>query len=471
MTDEVDQMKELSFTVKRNHKSPMYRQVYLYIKSQIERGRLQESTKLPSVRQLAQLLGVSRNTTQTAYEQLLAEGYIRSEPKKGYYVQISITDDFLGDQFTKIVEKKQTIIHHPMIDFRPGKVDHEHFPLTKWRSLANQVLKENIVTQYGEQQGDPLLRESLANYLFQSRGVQTTANNTIIGSSTQQLLFLLTVLLKQEYKKIAVEDPGYNGARKIFEMQALKIIPIPVVKNGLDLSQLNASGARLVYVTPSHQFPLGMTMPVTKRYQLIEWAERTDSYIIEDDYDSEFRYKQHPIPSLHSLTSCDRIIYMSTFSKALLPSLRMSYMVLPDPLMNVYENHREVLEQTASSLHQRTMHYFMKEGHWHSHLRKMRSVYKRKMRVLVDAIHTHFEEYVSVIGTAAGLYIVLEVNTEQSEKWLVQEASKKGIKVYPCSPYFVSSTPKRPHIQLGFAGLTEIEIVEGIQILADVWKK
>lgn len=463
-------MKELLFTVKRNHQTPMYRQVYLYIKSQIEKGRLQESAKLPSVRQLAELLGVSRNTTQIAYEQLLAEGYIRSESKKGYYVQLSITDDFSKDQFTKTLEKKQTISLHPMIDFRPGMTDVDHFPLAKWRTLANQVLKENIVTQYGEQQGDPLLRESLANYLLQSRGVQTTSSHMIIGSSTQQLLFLLTVLLKDEYKKIAVEDPGYNGARKIFELQSLEVIPIPVLNTGLDLKQLAASDARLVYVTPSHQFPLGMTMPVAKRYQLIEWAERTDSYIIEDDYDSEYRYKQQPIPSLHSLTNCDRIIYISTFSKALLPSVRMSYMVLPDQLINIYEKHREVLEQTASSLHQRTIHHFMKEGHWHSHLRKMRNVYKRKMQVMVDAIQKHFEDNISVIGTAAGLYIVLEVDTNKSEEWLVQEALEKGVKVYPCSPYYISTIPKRPHIQLGFAGLTEKEIEEGIQILASVWK-
>lgn len=254
-------------------------------------------------------------------------------------------------------------------------------------------------------------------------------------------------------------------------MQSFHVIPISLLEDGINITQLNDSGARLVYVTPSHQFPLGMTMPVAKRYQLIEWAKRTDSYIVEDDYDSEYRYQQQPIPSLHSLTNCDRIIYMSTFSKALLPSVRMSYMVLPDQLMNVYKRHREVLEQTASSIHQRTMYYFMDEGYWYAHLRKMRNIYKGKMKVLVDTIRMNFNESVKIIGTAAGLYIVLEINIGKSEEWLIQEALKHGVKVYACSPYFISSAPKHPYIQLGFAGLNETEIVSGIKTLANVWMK
>ena len=462
-------MKELLFTVKRNHQTPMYQQVYLYIKSQIESGKLRENTKLPSVRQLAQLLGVSRNTTQLAYEQLLAEGYIRSELKKGYYVQVAISAYFPQEETTRSLKKEQLISQQPIIDFRPGMIDPKYFPLAKWRALSNKVLKEEIVYQYGEQQGDPLLRESLVDYLFQSRGVRTTSENIVIGSSTQQLLFLLSVLLKKEYAQIAVEDPGYNGAREIFTLQSYGIIPIPVVEDGLDISQLHNSNARLAYVTPSHQFPLGMTMPVHQRYQLIEWAIKSDGYIIEDDYDSEYRYKQRPIPSLHSLTNCKKVIYVSTFSKALLPSVRISYMVLPDQLVVAYKKHAEALEQTASSLHQRTLHYFMKEGHWYPHLRKMRMIYKRKMQILIDAIQAHLQDVVTVIGGTAGLYIVLEVNTGRSEEWLIQEASKNGVKVYPCSPYFVDTKLVKPHIQLGFAGLEESEIQRGIKILAKVW--
>lgn len=462
-------MKELIFSVKRNQETPLYQQIYLYLKSQIETGQLREASKLPSVRQLAQLLGVSRNTTQLAYEQLLAEGYIRSKPKKGYYVQAGISAYFPIEESISSLEKEAEITQQPLINFRPGMIDHEHFPLAKWRSLSNKVLQEDIIYQYGEQQGDPLLRNSLVDYLFQSRGVRTTSDNIVLGSSTQQLMLILSVLLKKEQMKIAVEDPGYNGARKIFSLQSYQIVPIPVLEDGIDVEHLHNSDARIAYVTPSHQFPLGMTMPVDRRYQLIEWAEKTDSYIIEDDYDSEYRYKQRPIPSLHSLTNSEKVIYVGTFSKALLPSVRISYMVLPDNLVKYYSKHAEVLEQTASSLHQRTLHYFMKEGYWYPHLRKMRLVYKRKMDVLIDAIQTYLQNFVKIIGGTAGLYIVLEVNTKKSENWLIQEALKKDVKIYPCSPYYVKSNPVKPHIQLGFAGLEEWQINQGVELLASAW--
>lgn len=449
----------------------MYQQVYLYIKQQIETGQLLEATKLPSIRKLAQVLGVSRNTTQLAYEQLLAEGYIRSELKKGYYVQASISTYFPQSESPPSLKQVLRPKEHASIDFRPGMIDHEHFPLAKWRALSNKVLKENIVYQYGEQQGDPLLRESLADYLLQSRGVQTRAENIVIGSSTQQLLFLLSVLLKTDFKEIAVEDPGYNGAREIFSMQAYEIIPVPVGDKGIDIQHLYRQGARLSYLTPSHQFPLGMTIPVHQRYQLIEWAKKVDGYIIEDDYDSEYRYKQRPIPSLHSLTKNEKVIYMSTFSKALLPSVRISYMVLPNKLIDLYRKHAEVLEQTASSLHQRTLHYFMKEDRWYPHLRKMRTVYKQKMQIITKVIQTHLQDLVTVIGETSGLYIVLEVKLNKSEEWLIQEALKSGIKIYPCSPYFIEQKPPHPFIQLGFAGLSEAQIKTGIEILAAAWLK
>ena len=462
-------MDELLFTVKRNHQLPMYQQVYLYIKSQIETGQIRAASKLPSVRQLAQLLDVSRNTTEVAYEQLLAEGYIRSEFKKGYYVQADISAYFVQRKDTRFQKKERHISGQNVIDFRPGMIDREHFPLAKWRALSNKVLKEEITYQYGEQQGDLLLRESLVDYLFQSRGIRTTCENIVIGSSTQQLLLLLSILLKTEHHKIAVEDPGYNGARDIFSLQSYDISPIPVLDDGPDITCLNDSNARLAYVTPSHQFPLGMTMPINQRYKLIEWANRTDSYIIEDDYDSEYRYKQQPIPSLHGLTNSEKVIYLSTFSKALLPSIRISYLVLPNELVDIYRKHADVLEQTASSLHQRTLHYFMEEGYWYTHLRKMRKVYKRKIKILIDAVQTNFQDFATVIGGTSGLYIVLELNTKRTENWLVEEASKNGVKVYPCTPYYVNRKPAKPNIQLGFAGLEEAEIQLGIERLAKVW--
>ncbi|MBE1556743.1 PLP-dependent aminotransferase family protein [Sporosarcina limicola] len=462
-------MKELVFTIIRNSTLPVYQQVYRYIKNQIVSGKIVKDSKLPSIRQLAATLQVSRNTSQLAYEQLQAEGYIRSEPKKGYYVQASISELHHSYEPIRHTKASSKSIVQPVIDFRAGAVDGTHFPLAKWRSLSNKVLNDNLIYQYGENQGDLLLRESLATYLFQSRGVRTTSEQIVIGSSTQQLLIILSILLNEEYNQIAVEDPGYNGARELFSLQSYSVVPIPVTEDGIDITHLDTCNARLVYVTPSHQFPLGMTMPINERYNLIAWAKKVNGYIIEDDYDSEFRYKQQPIPSLQSLTNSDHIIYMSTFSKALLPSIRLSYMVLPKKLLVSYHQIALLLEQTASTLHQRTLHQFIEEGYWHSHLRKMKALYKRKIIVLCDTLQLYFKDTVKIIGDSSGLYIVIEVKTKQSEEWLVKEALKKGVKVYPCSPFYIENIPRHPTIQLGFAGLEEYEIREGIEKLVTAW--
>lgn len=469
MTDEVRRMKELVFNVDRNSTLPMYQQVYRYIKAQIVSGKIVENSKLPSVRQLAEMLQVSRNTSQLAYEQLQAEGYIRSEYKKGYYVQASISELLPISEIIRHTKASSKSIVNPTIDFQAGAVDGNNFPLAKWRSLSNKVLKDNLIYQYGANQGDLLLRESLAKYLFQSRGVRATSEQIVIGSSTQQLLMILSILLKEEHNQIAVEDPGYNGARELFLLQSYSVVPIPVKEDGIDITHLDKCNARLVYVTPSHQFPLGITMPINERYNLIEWAEKVNGYIIEDDYDSEFRYKQQPIPSLQSLTNSEHIIYLSTFSKALLPSIRLSYMVLPKELLVRYHQIAPLLEQTASTLHQRTIHHFIEEGYWYAHLRKMKTIYKRKMKVLCDTIQMYFKDTVTIIGGSSGLYIVIEVTTKQREEWLVKEALKNGVKVYPCSPFHVENFPGHPTIQLGFAGLEDCEIRKGIEKLADAW--
>lgn len=218
-------MKELLFNVDRNSTLPMYQQVYRYIKAQIVSGKIGENSKLPSVRQLAEMLQVSRNTSQLAYEQLQAEGYIRSEYKKGYYVQASISELLPISEIIRHTKASSKSIVNPTIDFQAGAVDGNNFPLAKWRSLSNKVLKDNLIYQYGENQGDLLLRESLAKYLFQSRGVRANSEQIVIGSSTQQLLMILSILLKEEHNQIAVEDPGYNGARELFYYNHIQLCP------------------------------------------------------------------------------------------------------------------------------------------------------------------------------------------------------------------------------------------------------
>ncbi|HDR7657919.1 TPA: PLP-dependent aminotransferase family protein [Bacillus wiedmannii] len=462
-------MKELIFNINRKSENPMYQQVYQYIRTQILSGKLEKGKKLPSIRQLAIQLEVSRNTTQVAYEQLQSEGYIRSENKKGFFVEAIISDETLN--FQPIREPHHETKHAAMktIDFKIGTVDQENFPLKKWRMITNKIIKDSSMFSYGEKQGDIKLRKALADYLFQSRGVNTSTEQIIIGSSTQHLLLLLSLMLKQDYNYLAVEDPGYNMARELFFLQSFIIDPIPVKERGIQVDLLLKSPSRLLYVTPTHHFPYGVTIPVNERLKLIEWAKKMEGYIIEDDYDSEFRYIHQPIPSLQSLDSNDRVVYLGTFSKALLPSVRVSYMVLPKRLINEYKKILPLLEQTSSSIHQQTLATFMDEGYWYSHLRKMKALYKRKMNLLNKELSKHFKEYVKIKGGSSGIFVIIEVKTKMSEKMLIERAHNHGIIVYPCSKYFSEYSPEYPHIQLGFGNLSEEEIIKGVSQLAKIW--
>ncbi|PGQ34808.1 GntR family transcriptional regulator [Bacillus thuringiensis] len=462
-------MKELIFNINRKSKNPMYQQIYQYIRTQILSGKLEQGKKLPSIRQLANQLEVSRNTTQVAYEQLQSEGYIRSKNKKGFFIEAITSDETLN--FEPIREQHHETNHTTMktIDFKIGTVDQENFPLKKWRMITNKTLKDSSMFSYGEKQGDIKLRKALADYLFQSRGVTTSAEQIIIGSSTQHLLLILSLMLKQDYDYIAVEDPGYNVARELFVLQSFIIDPLPVKERGIQGDFLLKSPSRLLYVTPTHHFPYGVTIPVNERLKLIGWAKNVEGYIIEDDYDSEFRYIHQPIPSLQSLDSNDRVVYLGTFSKALLPSIRVSYMVLPRRLINEYKKILPLLEQTSSSIHQRTLATFMNEGYWYSHLRKMKALYKRKMNLLNKELSKHFKEYVRIKGGSSGIFVIIEVKTKMSEEMLIERAHDHGIIVYPCSKYFSEYLPEYPHIQLGFGDLSEDEIIKGVSQLAKIW--
>ncbi|PRT23601.1 PLP-dependent aminotransferase family protein [Bacillus thuringiensis] len=462
-------MKELIFIINRKSKNPMYQQIYQYIRTQILSGKLEQGKKLPSIRQLANQLEVSRNTTQVAYEQLQSEGYIRSENKKGFFIEAITSHETLN--FEPIREQHHETNHTTMktIDFKIGTVDQENFPLKKWRMITNKTLKDSSMFSYGEKQGDIKLRKALADYLFQSRGVTTSAEQIIIGSSTQHLLLILSLMLKQDYHYIAVEDPGYNVARELFVLQSFIIDPLPVKERGIQGDFLLKSPSRLLYVTPTHHFPYGVTIPVNERLKLIGWAKNVEGYIIEDDYDSEFRYIHQPIPSLQSLDSNDRVVYLGTFSKALLPSIRVSYMVLPRRLINEYKKILPLLEQTSSSIHQRTLATFMNEGYWYSHLRKMKALYKRKMNLLNKELSKHFKEYVRIKGGSSGIFVIIEVKTKMSEEMLIERAHDHGIIVYPCSKYFSEYLPEYPHIQLGFGDLSEDEIIKGVSQLAKIW--
>ncbi|MDH5159498.1 PLP-dependent aminotransferase family protein [Heyndrickxia oleronia] len=449
--------------------SPKYKQIYEQFKLFIERGDIKANDQLPSIRQLAVSLQVSRNTTLMAYDLLVAEGYIRGEGRKGYFVN-ELEPVFFQNDSIQNDKKEAKSVTPVLIDFRAGAVDQNNFPLKTWRKIANHVLTRTESYQYGSPFGEYCLREQIVAYLLQARGVKTHPDAIIIGSSTQQMLIHLAYILKDEYHSIIVEDPGFDGARNAFEFHCLTLETIPVYETGIDFSKLEDMMSRLIYVTPSHQSPIGVSMSIQKRQMLIHWANKVQGYIIEDDYDSEFRYTQQPFPALASIDST-RVIYLGNFSKSFLPGIRLSYMVLPQVLLDPYKKQFIHFESTTSLLSQLTMANFMEEGEWVRHIKRMRLVYKRKMQCLVLELKKQFKQTISIIGEQSGLYLLVKLHLNCSEIWLIEQAAFYGVKVYPTSIYFIKNQPDWPIIKLGFSNLSCDEIQLGVKLLKKAWSK
>jgi GntR family transcriptional regulator / MocR family aminotransferase len=466
-------MMEITIVLDHTSREPLYLQLYQFIKNEILAGRIEPESKLPSKRKLAVHLDISQTTVETAYEQLLAEGYVESVPRKGIYVKNLKSDLFPNVNERGNPQKKKG--NEPsdsfIVDFSHGKIALESFPHSIWRRLTVQSLyeEESALFFNGERQGEGALREQLAHYLYQSRGVRCTPEQIIIGAGTQYLIHLLTMIIGRE-SVFSMEDPGFHRIRETFKDQGVLLKPIPLDQNGININLLYESGAEVTYVTPSHQFPIGMVMPINRRMELLQWAYEREAYIIEDDYDGEFRYKGKPIPSLQGLDTNGRVVYLGTFSKSLIPSLRISFMVLPMSLLEKYNKHFSIYKQTVSRLHQHTLEQFMKNGHWERHLNRMRTVYRKKQQKLIQSIEKFLGKQVEVVGDESGLHILLKVNTHSSETKLIEQAAQLGVKVYPTSVYYqIAGSFQNPMILLGFGGVPEKEIEKGIQLLREAW--
>ncbi|CAM4180545.1 GntR family transcriptional regulator [Bacillus manliponensis] len=462
-------MIELTPNLNVEKKIPLYVQLYEYIKAEIRSGKIPPLTKLPAKRKLAVHLEVSKNTVESAYEQLLAEGYIESVSRKGYFVcEI--------EQMIHTVKKKELVkevsYREPKYkyDFTQTGVDANSFPFSVYRKISNEVwqLENKDLLFLGHPQGELSLREEMAKYLYESRGVRCSASQIVIGAGTQFLIRMLFQLLNGSH--FAVENPGYHRKLVAFEKGDDNVQMLSLDEDGICISDLEGGKANVVFVTPSHQFPCGMIMPIKRRMQLLQWAqEQRGRYIIEDDYDSEFRYSGKPIPALQGLDTEGNVIYMGTLSKALLPSLRMSYMVLPKQLIELYQTQYLFYTQSVSRIDQEIIRRFLNEGHWEKHIHKMRVVYRKKRDALVSAIERYFSTQVEVIGEDSGLHILLKVRNEMLEEELIKRAAENSIKVYPVSMYYKEgTTPKNP-VLLGFAVLSEEEIEEATQLLYQAW--
>lgn len=451
--------------------TPLYRQLYEHIKNEIIIGSYSQGSKLPSKRQLAAYLQCSQNTIQAAYGQLLSEGYITSKPKSGYYV-CELEGVLTISQSEKPKSRKEAQAPAYKYDFSHDGVDFESFPFDKWRRLTKEVICEydSDLLKAGSPQGAEPLRSSIANYLRCSRGVKCASEQIIISSGTEFLLQLL-IQLFDEKCVFAIENPGYQKLNLLFKSNRAFFASIPLDEEGMRIDALLKSKAEIACVTPSHQFPTGTIMPINRRIQLLNWAsEKERRYIIEDDYDSEFKYVGKPIPSLQGLDTAQKVIYIGSFSKSLTPSVRISYMVLPHELIKTYYEKLSFYICPVPVVEQKTLKRFIDEGYFERHMNKMRNIYKAKREVLVAAVSRYLPD-AQIQGANAGLHLLLKIKNEMSEEELVNAAEKKGIKVYGISRYYSADVPagREALILIGFATLKANEIDAAIKALRQVW--
>lgn len=408
---------------KENNK-PLYIQLYEYIKTEITSGLLKPDSKLPSIREASSTLNLSKTTIENAYSQLVAEGYIDNLPKRGYFVC-----DLSEYNFDiKEVHKKEIEEYEEIIYLNDG-VDKESFDISNWKRIYNKVISDKKTNIYNSCsiQGEEFLREEIANFVNTMRGGHTDAQQVIVGAGVQYLLGILIGIIEEDYNIVAVEKPGFNKAEFVFEDYNFNIKHIEITDNGFPISVLRKSDAEVIYISPSHQYPLGTIMPVNKRMDLLDWAYKKNGLIIEDDYDSLIRYGGMPIPSLQGLDKNDCVVYLGSFSKMLLPSLRISFMVIPKKLLPKYNKIKNRHTQSTSKIDQLVLAHFMKEGYMVKHLRKIKRIYKRKNSSLISNLKDIFKDKLEVISSDSGLHIVCEVKTHKDEQQIIKDAQNLRI--------------------------------------------
>lgn len=466
-------MNELTITLDVKSTIPLYEQIYEYIKTDIRNGKISCGEKLPSTRALAKYLEISRSTVELAYEQLLAEGYVEAEACRGFFVT-QIEELYQWETAKETVAQK--IIKEENVykyDFSPRGVDLQSFPYSVWRKLSKEILSndKSDLFQLGDSQGEYELRETICRYLYQARGVNCEPEQIVIGAGNEYLLMLLSTVLGKN-RKIAFENPTYRQAYRLFENLSYDTCVVEMDRKGMCVDKLRKSGAEIAYVMPSHQYPLGIVMPIKRRMELLRWAaEEEERYIIEDDYDSEFRYKGKPIPALQGFDREDKVIYIGTFSRSIAPSIRISYLVLPKNLLKVYNEKSRFLSSTVSRVDQLIIQQFIERGYYERHLNKMRALYKNRHDIMVNELKPLLK-YCSISGENAGVHLLLTFIEGKEEKILTQKAKEQGIKVYGLSTYDIKKKEKEQAvILLGYANMSEKKIIQAIHALTNAWKE
>jgi GntR family transcriptional regulator / MocR family aminotransferase len=471
---------------------PLYQKLYEELRQAILGGRLLPGQKLPSTRSLAQSLEISRSTVTQSYEQLLSEGYLETKTGSGTFVGAQLPDDLLRSPTLEPSEKSNrpavrlskyatelAKAEAPLrpetqapISFRYGRPALDLFPLELWRKLLSRhcCAQSDWLDYSTDLLGYSPLRKAIAHYISRARAVHCEPDQILITNGTQQALALVTQLLIDPGDTIAMEDPGYVSAKRVFMSQRAKILPIAVDASGLVVQELlnnTTESIRLVYVTPSHQFPTGATLSLPRRLQLLAWAEQTGTMLIEDDYDSEYRYGDRPIPALQGLDRSNSVFYIGTFSKVLFPSLRIGYLVLPQNLVSLFSHSKWLSDRHLPVLEQQVLTDFIEEGHLERHIRKMRSHYDQCRQVLVQALKTYFGERITILGDKAGLHLMIKLHTDWNDEEIIQRAAQVGVGLFPAQPHYLKGNSKGAII-LGYGELNPQQIQTGIRKLAEV---
>ena len=452
----------LTYELKKSPGVPFYEALYRCIREDILSGVLKPGEKLPSKRALAQNLEVSKITVEAAYNQLLAEGFIASREKVGYFVE---SVEHHAAHRPAIQPEPQPEKQSFLLDLTANGT--EHFPFSVWSRLQREVMLD-----YGEKlllplpnQGIPELRQAIADHLAAFRGMHVDPNNILIGAGTDFLYNLLIQLLGRD-KIYAVEEPGYGKIRKIYAAGGVDCISAPMDDKGVIPGGLGQ--AEVLHCSPSHHFPSGLVTPVSRRRELLNWA-REGRWIIEDDYDSEFRFDAHPKPAMQTMDGGSRVIYMNTFSKSLAPSIRISYMVLPGDLMTQFRRRLGFYSCTVPSFEQYTLARFLSRGHFEKHINRMRKFYRQRRNTVVSLLENcAFSESLTILEQDAGLHFLLQVKTPLTDRQLTEALAGAGIRIRALSEYYHDSRQDLHSLVVNYSGIREEDLQRALEALAKI---
>jgi GntR family transcriptional regulator/MocR family aminotransferase len=462
----------------------LFQQVYIGLRKAILSGAFQRGQKLPSTREVAEQLGISRTVVLLAYDQLLAEGFTVGRSGSGTYVSADVSvrrtraaesaklslsrfGSSAAAAWSRMTFAQPSTPALPY-DFAYGRSDLETFPFEMWRRILLRCARKAPVSEldYGPAAGNVALREAIATHLLRSRAVMCDPSQVLVVNGSQQALDLIARVLIERGDRVAIEDPSYQGTREVLRAAGARLLPVAVDRDGLDPDRLPAS-ARAAFVTPSHQFPTGAILPLARRLALLDWAKRKRAVIVEDDYDGEFRYEGQPLESLQGLDREGRVIYIGTFSRTVFSSLRIGYLITPKRLVPAFTAAKWLCDRHTATLDQETLAEFIASGMYERYLRRVRRRNTARREVLLEALHTHLRDRVDVTGDGAGAHVVLWLKHRLSEDSVTASAAAQGVRVYGISGYFLRK-PSRTGILLGYSRMKETAIREGIRRLGKV---